>query len=466
MSLISRSSLTMLIVVLCLGLLAPASAQVIDPQPIAQAVIDNLIAGNYAAAAADFTDEMSAALPPAKLQQVWESVIGQVGSFQEQVSVTSQTVDDYTVFVFALQFESALLDAQLSISADGKVGGFYLRPHQGPPPPPYEAPDYVNPDAFTEQDITLNAGTEWELPGTLTLPVGDGPFPAVVLVQGSGPNDRDETIGPNKPFRDLAWGLATQGIAVLRYDKRTLVYGQKMKDMVGLTVQDETIDDALAAAALLRGTDKIDPARVFLVGHSLGAYLAPRIAAQTSDLAGIILLAGPARPLAVLTVEQVHYLLSLKGELSDADQKQLDAIEADAKAIENLDSSSDPTTILMGVPAAYWLDLKPYDPVAVAQRLTLPMLIMQGGRDYQVTMTDFKLWQDGLAGHDNVTFMSYPTLDHLLISGEGPSTPDEYNQPGHVFPQLVQDISNWISRHGFSQLARYPAPITKELKHG
>jgi fermentation-respiration switch protein FrsA (DUF1100 family) len=447
MSLISRLSLAMFIAVLCLGLIAPASAQVPDPQPIAQAMIDNLIAGNYDAATADFTDEVLAALPPAKLQQVWESVIDQVGAFQEQVSVTNQTADGYTVFVFTLQFERALLDMQLSISTDGKVGGFYIRPNQGPPPPPYEAPDYVNPDAFTEQDLTLNAGSEWELPGTLTLPVGDGPFPAVVLVHGSGPEDRDETIGPNKPFRDLAWGLASQRIAVLRYDKRTLVYGQKMKDMVGLTVQEETIDDALSAVALLHGTDKIDPARVFLAGHSLGAYLAPRIAAQTSDLAGIILLAGPARPLDVLIVEQVHYLLSLKGELSDADQEQLDAIEADAEALNSLDSSTDPTTTYLGVPVPYWLDLKQYDPVAVAQTLTLPILIMQGERDYQVTMTDFRLWQDGLAGHDNVTFMSYPTLDHLLISGEGPSTHDEYNQPGHVFPQLIQDVSNWISQH-------------------
>jgi dienelactone hydrolase len=445
MSLVSRFSLVMLIAVLRLALFVSASAQAPDPQPIAQAVIDNLVAGNYEAATADFTDEMLAALPPAKLQQVWESVIDQVGPYQRQVEVTSQTAEGYTVFIFTLQFENALSDAQISISTDGKVGGLHIRPNQGSPPPPYEAPDYVNPDAFTEQDITLNAGTEWELPGTLSLPVGDGPFPAVVLVHGSGPEDRDETIGANKPFRDLAWGLASQGIAVLRYDKRTLVYAQAMKDQIqSLTVQDETIDDALAAVELLRSTDKIDPARVLLAGHSLGGYLAPRIASQTSDLAGIIILSGNARPLDVLLVEQVKYLLSLKPEMSDADRAQLESIEADAEALKNLDASTDPSTTYLGVPAVYWLDLKHYDPVTTAQTLTLPVLILQGGRDYQVTMTDFKVWQDGLAGHDNVTFISYPTLNHLLFSGEGPSTPAEYNQPGHVAPQLIQDVANWI----------------------
>jgi uncharacterized protein len=449
MALINRGFLATLIAVLCLGLIAPAAAQTPepDPQAIAQAVIDNMVAGDYEAATTDFTDEMLAALSPAQLQQTWESIIAQVGAYQEQVGVTSQTTDGYTVFVFTLQFEKAQLDAQLSISTDGKVGGFYIRPHQDTTSAAWEAPDYANPDAFTEQDITLNTGTEWELPGTLTLPVGDGPFPAVVLVHGSGPEDRDETIGPNKPFKDLAWGLATQGIAVLRYDKRTLVYGQKMKDMAGLTVKEETIDDALAAVALLHNTDKIDPARVFLAGHSLGGYLAPRIAAQTSDLAGIILLAGPARPLDVLMVEQVKYLLSLKSGLTDADKAQLKAIEADAEALQNLTASTDPSKTYLGIPAAYWLDLKQYDPVAVAQTLTLPMLILQGERDYQVTMTDFKLWQDGLAGHDNVTFISFPSLNHLFISGEGPSTPEEYSQPGHVSQQVIQDITDWISQH-------------------
>jgi fermentation-respiration switch protein FrsA (DUF1100 family) len=101
----------------------------------------------------------------------------------------------------------------------------------------------------------------------------------------------------------------------------------------------------------------------------------------------------------------------------------------------------------LGIRAAYWLDLKQYDPVAVAQKVTLPMLFLQGERDYQVTMADFELWQNGLVGYDNVTFISYPSLNHLMISGEGPSTPEEYNQPGHVALAVIQDVTNWISQH-------------------
>ena len=134
----------------------------------------------------------------------------------------------------------------------------------------YRPPDYVARASFSEQQVTVGADSEWALPATLTLPAGKGPFPAVVLVHGSGPNDRDETQGPNKPFQDLAWGLGSQGIAVLRYDKRTLVYRGKLGALPNITVKEETVDDALAAVALLRQTPGIDPKRIFVLGHSLG----------------------------------------------------------------------------------------------------------------------------------------------------------------------------------------------------
>ena len=132
-----------------------------------------------------------------------------------------------------------------------------------------------------------------------------------MLVHGSGPNDRDETLGPNKPFRDLAWGLADRGIAVLRYDKRTSVYGGKMAGNKNLTVREETIDDALLAVKLLRGRPDIDPKRIFILGHSLGGMVAPRIGADDPSLAGLIILAGATRPLPDVAREQLEYIASL-----------------------------------------------------------------------------------------------------------------------------------------------------------
>jgi fermentation-respiration switch protein FrsA (DUF1100 family) len=268
----------------------------------------------------------------------------------------------------------------------------------------------------------------------------------VVLVHGSGPNDRDETIAGNKPFRDLALGLASQGIAVLRYDKRTLVYGQKMAAMSDLTVQDETISDALAAVALLRETDKIDPARIVVLGHSLGANLAPRIGQQDPSIAGLILMAGNARPLELLVLQQSEYLAGLDGTITPEEHTQLDAVRAQVIATEHAAPGDDPTMLLFSIPPAYWIDLNAYDPVATAQQVTLPMLFLQGERDYQVTLADFVLWQVGLGGRDDVTFTLYPTLNHLFMAGEGMPSPEEYQTQGHVSADVIRDIASWV--HG------------------
>src|SRR5262249_29401225 len=169
----------------------------------------------------------------------------------------------------------------------GRIAGLRFRPPAAPAAP-YSPPAYVTPASYTETEFTVGSG-DWPLPGTLEMPVGAGPFPALVLVQGSGPNDRDETLFGNKPFKDLALGLASRGVAVLRYDKRTKVYQAKLAGVPGLTVTEEVVEDALAAVKTLRAQPRIDPARVFVLGHSLGGMLIPRIAARPASLTRPIL---------------------------------------------------------------------------------------------------------------------------------------------------------------------------------
>ena len=201
---------------------------------------------------------MKAAAPASKLEELWGSLQKQVGAFQQQTGVHTDRMQGYDVVFVTCQFEQSLLDVKVVFDASGQIAGLFFLPAL--PSHTFEPPAYAKADSFQEQDVTVGSG-EWALPGTLTLPVGEGPFPAVVLVHGSGPNDRDETIGPNKPFRDLAWGLASQGIAVLRYEKRTKQYPEKMAAIQDtLTVKEETVDDALAAVELLRQTAENRPA--------------------------------------------------------------------------------------------------------------------------------------------------------------------------------------------------------------
>jgi dienelactone hydrolase len=268
-----------------------------------------------------------------------------------------------------------------------------------------------------------------------------------VLVHGSGPHDQDETIGPNETFKDLAWGLATKGVAVLRYTKRTKKYGAKTSDdPSALTVNDEVINDARAAVELLSKQPKINAKRVYVLGHSWGGYLAPRIAAGDSQVAGIIILAGSARPLEKMIVEQLQYFAALPGGPSEQLQKQLAAAEESEKQIENSNLKNTDTIELVGakVPGAYFIDLRGYDPPAAAAKLTIPILVLQGGRDYQVRDTDFDAWKKALEGKPSVEFKNYVDLNHLFETGKGMAMPSEYDNPGHVAELVVADIAAWI----------------------
>ncbi|MCA9622267.1 MAG: alpha/beta fold hydrolase, partial [Myxococcales bacterium] len=303
-------------------------------------------------------------------------------------------------------------------------------------------------DRYREENVTVG-GPPYPLPGTLTLPSPGPPggAPALVPVHGSGPQDRDTTLGPNKPFADLALGLASRGIAVLRYDKRTKVHGQAIARAVAngepFTLREETVEDALAAAALLRGHAAIDPDRVFVLGHSLGGTAIPRIAAGDAEIAGFVLLAAASERLEDAIVRQHRYIAELDGQLSDEERALLEKSEALAREVKALrDPAAGP---IHGIPAGYWLDLAAHPPLHEIASVRRPLLVLQGGRDYQVTDAAFASWREALASHPRATFTRYPTLNHLFIAGEGPSRPEEYLKPGHVAEAVIDDIAAFVS---------------------
>jgi dienelactone hydrolase len=420
-------------------------------ETLAKDLVSALASGNYKEAVANFDGTMKNALPAEKLQEAWSSIIAQAGPFVEQAGIRRVKILQYDVIFVTCKFEKGVLDAKVVFDGNKQIAGLFFVPVQAPVS---EKPaDLVSTDTFSEKEVRVGTG-QLALPGTLTLPKGQGPFAAVVLVHGSGPQDRDETIGPSKPFRDLAHGLASRGIAVLRYEKRTKAFPTQMAAINKLTVKEEVIDDALAAAALLRENSQIDPNKVFVLGHSLGGYVVPRIGKLDSKIAGFIIMAGTARPPEDVVLEQFTYIFSLDGVITDAEKASLEQLKSQVAKVK--DPQLSPETVaadlLLGAPAAYWLDLRGYQPAETAKELTCPMLILQGGRDYQVTDADFQLWKKVLSSRKNVEFKFYEGLNHLFMEGQGKSTPAEYEQAGNVSGVVIGDIAGWIKRQAASPI--------------
>ena len=290
---------------------------------------------------------------------------------------------------------------------------------------------YSDRTKFDSLDVTVGA---YKLPGTLTIPKGKGPFPAVVLIQGSGPNDRDETVGANHPFADIADGLSSRGIIALRYDKRT--YAIRNLDPLKTTVDDEVVQDAVAAVRMLQGRRDVAQNRIFIIGHSLGAMLAPEIAQKASPVAGIVMLAPSGRKLPQLMVEQARFL----GQDSPI---QLNELERDVDELSS--HKMPPTQTFFGAPASYYYDLDARDEVAIARTLDLPILILHGSRDYQVIDDDIRDWQSGLNGDSKVQVQTLPSLNHLFMTSTDKPAPADYFAPGHVDASVIGRIASFIA---------------------
>lgn len=407
--------------------------------------VDLMARGNFEEAATQFDETMKSASPPDKLHTLWQALGAQFGDFIKQVGARSEKAEQYKIVYVTCEFETSTVDLKLVFNPSGQIAGMFIVPSETSVK--FTVPTYANQNLFTEKKVIVGSG-EFALRGTLAMPKGKQKFPAVVLIHGSGPNDRDETIGVSKPFRDLAWGLASKGVAVLRYEKRTLEHSKKIATIKNFTVKEEVIDDAVSAVELLRRTDEINEKRIFVLGHSLGGMLIPRIGKADKKIAGFIILSGATRPVEEMIVEQSNYLASLDGTISEEEKKRIESFKEFAAQVKNLKPEDASTSrIYFGAPASYYLDLRDYNPPIAAKQLKQPILILQGERDYQVTIVDFQNWKNALSKKKNAIFRTYPKLNHLFIAGEGAATASEYGKAGNIAENVVVDIAEWIAKH-------------------
>jgi len=406
--------------------------------PPAQKFFERMETGRYHDAFLLLDSSVQKMVSEKQIGQGWKVARKSLGAFKGLLQTRVEEIKPFNAVYLRCKFDSGTVDLKVVFTAAAKIVSFAFVPMEK-----YRMPPYADPSNMTESPIEVRTDS-FTLKGILTLPKKGDHFPVVILVHGSGPEDKDETIKDNKPFKDLAYGLAANGIATLRYDKRTYIYGIKSAaDPTKLTVKEETVDDAVSALKLAQTFKEIDPKKIFLLGHSLGAMCAPRIAKAEPFVAGIIMMAGNARPFEDLLAEQMAYVLPLQMPKKKADSL-IAIVNKQVSKIKSGVYSDSTSRAFFGVPPSYWKDLKSYDQVATARSLTAKMLILQGEKDYQVTMTDFNLWKLGLASKNNVTFISYPGVFHLFMPGEG--KPTDYERPEHISGQVITDIVQWIKK--------------------
>jgi uncharacterized protein len=436
----------------CAARQAPVASGPKLPEDVGQVVWEALRAGNVTPVHERFDATMARALPSAELRSFWTGVSGQLGELRSWTLKEGSEHGGLKRLAYDLVFARGRAQGVLAVHPQQlTIAGLFVTPASSPAP----AAASSAPAAPRKAELPVATASvpgvaaeavrfgqsPWELDGIITRPRRQGTFPAAILVAGSGPLDKDSTVGANKPFRDLAEGLSSKGIVVLRYDKRTYAHRQNL-DVRAITVDQEVIADALHALALLRARPEVDQEAVFVIGHSLGALLAPEIAQRAGRIAGLVLLAPPARPVTEAAIQQLRYLNQIPAaELANLERKAAAIREGSAQAEDTF----------LGAPASYFIDLQKRDGMGVAKKLGKPILLLRGSRDYQVTDEDFRRWQQSLKGQPGVSAAVLTGLNHLFMPGQGKPGPQDYLVAGKVAPAALTRISTFVKTSAASR---------------
>lgn len=418
-----------------------------QPENIAIEYLNLLKAEKFDEAAKMSDTNMVKLLGAEKLREFWLSLkvkYGKVNTLSKPEQIKS---NEFFIYSIILYTDKDSLNARISINKKMEIAGLFFIPIKKNYD--YSMPDYVDTTKFVQKNVEFGE-IGWQLPATLTLPKNGTKFPLVILVHGSGPHDRDETIGPNKPFRDIALGLATNGIAVLRYEKRTKYYQSRIgKEYNNFTIEKETVDDAVEAVKFASTLQEIDPKQIYVLGHSQGGYMMPKIIEKSEGFKGSILLAGSARPLYELILDQYNYILKSDGSLEFSEIQEIKKVEQQIAYLksESFSENSPTDSLLLRLPAKYWANLLEYNPIKIMKenkKKVEKTLILQGETDYQVTIDDYKLWHDAFGKDKSFSFKLYPKLSHLFAETEGKSKPSDYDKKSYVNKQVIIDIVEWI----------------------
>ncbi len=413
-----------------------------EMEEIALADAQNLINGNYADVAGKFDDTLSAQLDESALTTAFETTVETIGDYVGNVSYDWEVDREYFVAVITEEYEESLLVIRLSYNENKEISGLFISYGE----------KAVDTSLGEEMAVKVGADENYLLDGILTLPNNAEKPPVVLLVQGSGPTDKDESVGALTPFADIAHDLAEQGIATLRYDKRFYTYPEQAEELGGdLTLREEVLDDVAAAIDFLAQNENVDTNNIFVLGHSLGGMLSPAIATENEEVKGIISMAGSLRPLYEISYSQVKEVLETQ---SGVDEQTLELINSQSEQIENEieilrgDISDIPNDmVLMGLYAGYQKSVKEYAGMNFIENVNLPILVLQGSEDFQVSPEeDYKSWEEAVGDRENAELKLYEGLNHMMVESNGKRDVSEYDVFSKVEEDVITDIAEFVKK--------------------
>ncbi len=374
------------------------------------------------------------------LQQAWEQTGEKLGKFVRFVSADIAVQNKTANVVLISEFEKNGMAATFSFDANYAIKALYMDYHS------IVGDLNLETESYLQKEIQIG-GQEEPLTGALTLPKGVSAPPVVIMVHGSGATNLNESVGAedNRPFEDIAFGLAKQGIASIRYDKRNYAYPDTYVRLgKQVTIQDEVLNDVNAAIDYTKTLSEVDNQQIYILGHSLGGMLAPKIAHDNPSVAGLIIMAGSARHLEDIVLDQNRMLLEQTTQSQSQKNQIMKEIEQDVQTIKELKQGAS-GDMYFNMPVAYWVSLNEIDTAAIVKELSIPMLIQQGGADFQIYADkDYPLWQTLLSGKENVRFCLYEGLNHLFMANNGKKDSTEYDVKGHVEQSVIDDICAFI----------------------
>ncbi|NLF28438.1 MAG: alpha/beta fold hydrolase [Clostridiales bacterium] len=438
---------TMLAICLLMGVNGVAEEWTADAFAIA--VLDDLANGRWEDVFARSDTAMQAALGSADgYKALWAQLTDMMGAFAEASAEKSVQQGGFTLVHVRCAFESMDAALMIVVNEQRQLSGISVLSVTA------KSTEEAVLGEFVEEAIQLRPGAVDATDGLLTLPEGSGPFPAVIMLHGSGSADMDEAVFANAPFRDLARGLAELGVASLRYDKFTYAH----PDLIGadFTVEKEYVRDALDAARILLADARIG--EIYVLGYSMGAMLAPRVMtalqSEAGDrLAGGVLLAGtPLHLWEVQHRQNLDAIAKLSGDEKAAAEALVAAELEKFGALSQLTGEQLMAETLFGIPAYYQVEEMSIDPVESALALGLRLFIAQGAKDWQTRPENgIELWKAQLPEGFDATYHLYEDMNHMLsdMEGESTGTPSDYMDAGaRVSAELIGDIAQWISSKG------------------